>query len=150
MLALGSIQTTVSAAIAARAYMSQAPAVSCIVDDGIQDSAIEAQLRTRGSVVVVPPIVRAARRDIGAGKLAMDAEVVVRILLNPTANAATGGANRNIYTLISEATSAVLGWVPATPGDRRFETSDEFLQLLTNDPGLIAYELSFAKLSTLN
>lgn len=150
MLAIGSMQTTVANAIAAKAYITQAPNVPVVVDDGLQDSVIEGHLRTRGVVVVVPPIVRAARRDIGAGRLAFDAEVVVRVLMSPQANGAIGGASRNVYAVVGAVAEAVLGWSPTNPGDRKFETSDEFLQLLTNDPGLIAYELSFSKLSTLN
>ena len=149
MLALGSIQTTVKAQIDANAFFSAAPSVACIVDDGLQDSAIETQLRSKGFVVVVPPILRASRRDVGAGKLLLTSEFVVRILANPHVNGATGGANRNIYQAISAVAQAVLSWSP-TNGDRKFETSDEWLQLTTNDAGLTAYDLFFTKLSTIN
>lgn len=149
MLALGSIQSTVAAAIAANAYVAQAPAVAVINDDGLQDREIELQLRTKGCLVVVPPIVRAVRRDKGGRTLLMDAEVVVRVALNPQVNASATGAQRNIYALISAATQAVMSWVPAA-GDYRFDTSEELLQLVTNDPGLIAYELSFSKSASIN
>jgi len=148
MLSLASMQSTVAAAINANAYFSTAPSVVCISDDGLQDSAIETQLRSKGCVVVVPPILRATRRDFGGGKLLIDAEIVVRILVNP--NAAAGGASRNVYTAIASVTQAVLSWVPATVGDRRFETSEDFLQIAVNDTGLLGYHLLFTKLSTLN
>lgn len=150
MLALSSMQSTVAAAIAANAYFSASPTVACIADNGLQDSAIEAQLRSVGCVVVVPPVLRATRRDIGAGKLLLDAEIAVRVLVNPHVNAATGGANRNIYSAIAAATTAVLQWNPVTPGDRKFETADDFMAITTQDAGLLAYHLIFTKLSTLN
>lgn len=149
MLSIGTIQSSVKAQIDAHAFFSAAPTVACIVDDGLQDSAIENQLRSKGFVVVVPPILRASRRDIGAGKLLLNSEFVVRILSNPHVNSATGGANRNIYSAIAAAAQAVLSWVPGN-GDRKFETSDEWMQLTTNDAGLTAYDLFFTKLSTIN
>ena len=151
MLALSAIQSTVAAAIAANAYIAQAPAVSVITDDGLQDSAIEAQLRTRGCVVVVPPVVRAVRRDKGGRTLLMDAEVAVRVAVNPQVNAQVGGAQRNVYLLIQAVAKAVMDWAPgASSGDYRFEATEEWLQLITNDPGLIAYELSFSKSASIN
>ena len=150
MLSLASMQSTVAAAITANAFFSASPAVSCIADDGLQDSAIETQLRSVGCVVVVPPILRAMRRDLGAGKLLLDAEIVVRVLVNPHVNASVGGANRNVYSAVAAATQAVLSWIPATAGDRRFETSEDFLQIAVNDTGLLGYHLLFTKLSTLN
>lgn len=149
MLALSAIQSTVAAAIASNAYIAQAPAVSVITDDGLQDSAIEVQNRTRGCVVVVPPVVRAVRRDKGGRTLLMDAEVAVRVAVNPQVNAQVGGAQRNVYLLIQAVAKAVMDWTP-TPGDYRFEVAEEWLQLVTNDPGLIAYELSFSKSASIN
>ena len=150
MLSLASMQSTVAAAITANVYFSTAPSVVCIADDGLQDSAIENQLRSKGCVVVVPPILRAMRRDIGGGKLLLDAEIVVRVLVNPHVNASVGGANRNIYSAVAAATQAVLSWTPSTAGDRRFETADDFLQIAVNDTGLLGYHILFTKLSTLN
>jgi hypothetical protein len=150
MLALSSMQSTVAAAIGAASFFTAAPAVACIVDDGLQDSAIETQLRTLGCVVVVPPILRAGRRDLGAGRLVLEAEIAVRVMVNPHVNTTPTGANRNIYSAIAAATQAVLAWSPATVGDRRFETTEDFLSLTTQDTGLLAYHLIFTKLSTLN
>ena len=149
MLALGSIQSTVAAAIAANAYIAQAPAVTVINDDGLQDREIEVQRRTKGCLVVVPPVVRAVRRDKGGRTLLMDAEVVVRVEINPQVNAAVTGAQRNIYSLIQAVAKGLMDWNPG-PGDYRFEATEEWLQLVTNDPGLIAYELSFAKSASIN
>lgn len=149
MLALGSIQSTVAAAIAANPYIAQAPAVAVINDDGLQDREIEVQRRTNGSLVVVPPVVRAVRRDKGGRTLLMDAEVVVRVEINPQVNAAVTGTQRNIYSLIQAVAKALMDWNPG-PGDYRFEATEEWLQLVTNDPGLIAYELSFSKSASIN
>jgi hypothetical protein len=149
MLSLASIQSTVKAQIDANAFFSAAPAVSCIIDDGLQDSAIEAQLRTKGCVVVLPFLLRAGRRDLGGGRLALDAEFVVRLLINPQVNAAVTGAQRNAYGAISAIAASILSWSPATVGDRKFETSDEWLQLTTQDPGLVAFDIFFTKLSTI-
>ena len=149
MLALGSIQSTVVSAIAANAYIAQAPAVAVINDDGLQDREIEVQLRTKGCLVVVPPVVRAVRRDKGGRVLLMDAEVSVRIAVNPQVNAAATGAQRNVYSLIQGVAKALMDWNPG-PGDYRFEATEEWLQLVTNDPGLIAYELSFSKSASIN
>ena len=149
MLALSAIQSTVAAAIAANEYIAQALAVSVITDDGLQDREIEVQLRTRGCLVVVPPVVRAVRRDKGGRTLLMDAEIAVRVAVNPQVNAQVGGAQRNVYLLVQAVAKAVMDWTPA-PGDYRFEVAEEWLQLVTNDPGLIAYELSFAKSASIN
>lgn len=149
MLSLGSIQSTVKTQIDANAFFSAAPTVSCIIDDGLQDSAIELQLRTKGFVVVLPFVLRSGRREVAGGRLALDAEFVVRLLMNPQVNAAVTGAQRNIYSAIAAAATSILSWTPATAGDRKFETSDEWLQLTTQDPGLVAYDLFFTKLSTI-
>lgn len=150
MLAIGSIQSTVKAQIDANAFFSAAPAVACIIDDGTQDGAIETQLRSKGFVIVLPNILKAGRRDLGGGRLALDAEFVVRVLANPHTNTATGGANRNVYSAIGAVVSSVLSWNPVNAGDRKFEAAAEWLQLTTQDPGLMAYDLFFTKLSTLN
>jgi hypothetical protein len=87
---------------------------------------------------------------LGGGKLVLDAEFTVRLLLNPNANAANGGAGRNIYEAIAAAAAAILSWTPANAGDRKFEASADWLQLSTKDAGLIIYDLFFLKLSTVN
>lgn len=153
MLALKDIQTTVKARIDASSYFAPvAPGVTvaCIIDDGLNDTAIETQLRSVGCVVILPPILKAVRRDNGGGKVVLDAEFTVRIMVNPTANAANGGAKRNIYEAIAAAASAVLSWAPTNAGDRRFEASADWLQLTNKDAGLIIYDLFFTKLSTVN
>lgn len=149
MMALSAMQSTAAAAIAANTYFSASPAVPVIVDDGLQDVNIEAQLRSIGCVVVIPPILRAARRDIGAGKILLESEMVVRILLNPQVNSSASGANRNIYALVASAAQAIMQWAPGL-GDRKFETAEEFFQLITNDNGLLSYDLFFTKLTTIN
>ena len=123
--------------------------ISPVTEGGLQDSAIELQLRTKGFVVVLPFVLRSGRRDVAGGRLALDAEFVVRLLMNPQVNAAVTGAQRNIYSAIAAAATSILSWTPATAGDRKFETSDEWLQLTTQDPGLVAYDLFFTKLSTI-
>lgn len=150
MLALSAIQTTIKAQIDAAAFFSASPSVLCVVDDGLQDTTIETQLRTKGFVIVIPPVIRAGRRDMGGGKLALDSEVAVRIMANPHVNVQPTGAQRNIYSAIAAAVQAVLQWQPATAGDRKFDVADEWLQIATNDPGLLSYNLFFTKLSTLN
>jgi hypothetical protein len=150
MLAIGSIQSTVKSQIDANAFFSAVPTVACIIDDGTQDGAIETQLRSKGFVIVLPNILKAGRRDLGGGRLALDAEFVVRVLANPHVNTAVGGANRNVYSAIGAVVSSVLSWNPVNAGDRKFEAAAEWLQLTTQDPGLMAYDLFFTKLSTLN
>lgn len=151
MILLSAIQSTAAAAIAASAYVTQAPALAVITDDGLQDNEIETQLRTRGCVIVVPPIVRAVRRDKGGRVLLMDAECVIRVAVNPraNANAAAGGAGRNVYLIVQAVAKAIMDWAPGQ-GDYRFDATEEWLQLVTNDPGLIAYELSFSKSASIN
>ena len=150
MLALNTMQQTVAAAIAAHTFFATAPAVSCIVDDGTQHSAIEAQLRGVGFVVVIPPIFSADRHSPpdGAGKMILTADVTVRLLSNPVQNAAVGGANRNIYSAMSAATAALLALKPGL-GDRKFGPAVNFIQLAPVDEGLLGYDLTFNKLSTL-
>lgn len=149
MIAFANIQAAVVAAVSASAYIAQSPAVTVINDDGLQDTQIEVQLRSKGAVIVVPPLIRAVRRDKGARTLVMDVEVAVRVVVNPQVNASTGGAGRNVYELVKAVAQAVMSWTPAG-GDYRFDVAEEFLQLVTNDPGLICYELSFSKSSAIN
>lgn len=158
MLALSAIQTTVAAAISAAPYfVTGTPAgqfsasVPVIVDDGNQHSAIEAGLRDKGFVVVLPPILSAARADQGGHTRTalLNAEFVVRLLVNVEVNTSSIGANRNLYDAITAATAAVLAITPAS-GDRRFEASPGFLTLVTYDDGLVGYDLAFSKLSAVN
>lgn len=149
MIALKDIQSTVAARLNADAFYQSAPAVVAIAYDGLQDGQIEAQLRTRGAVAVVHPITRASRRDQGQASLVFDTEVLVRVHINPSVNAATGGANRNALEMVSATILAVLKW-PPTAGDRAFACSEEFLQLSVSDDGLLTYDLFFTKLATIN
>lgn len=152
MLSIGSIQTTLQTAIAAHPYFS---GISVIVDDGRQDLAIETQLTGNGFVVVIPPVLGGKTLSQGGGRLLIAAEVMVRVMLNPEANAAAGtGAQKGAYAAIAAITAAVLGWRPAggLPGtsEKLFEAAADFLAISNFDPGLIIYDLNFLKHSTPN
>ncbi len=149
MITLKNIPSRVAEVVNASAYFTTAPAVLCIEDNGLKDGEIETQLRTKGAVVVVRPLTRGSRRDIGGKKLVFDCEVLVQCLLNPTVNFATGAANRQMLEMVSAVVAAVLSWQP-TAGDREFQTSEEFLQLSVSDEGLLCYDLFFTKLATIN
>lgn len=141
-----------SAFFAAQTTPAIKPQVQCIIDDGTQHAAIEAQLRGNGCVVVIPPILASTNQDTAQHSRTLQSEVecVVRILCNPTQNAdTTSGAQRNIYEAIEAATGAVLDILP-TQGNKRFQAAPNFLQLISVDEGLLGYDITFSKLSTVN
>lgn len=152
MLSLSNIQTTLQSAIAANPYFS---GISIIVDDGLQDPAIETQLTGKGFVIVIPPVLGGKALSQAGGKVLLSAEVMVRVMLNPEANAAAGtGAQKGAYAAIAAVTASVLGWRPAggLPGtsEKLFEAAADFLAISNFDPGLIIYDLSFTKHTTPN
>lgn len=151
MLNLANIQTTVATAIGAASYFTTAPSVSCIVDDGYQEREIEAALRTRGFVLVVPPLLRIAFKDQGISKtFTGEADVFVRVLCNAKVNAATGAAQRNVNEAVKQAILAVLSWTP-TAGDRRFMLADsDSVVLSVIEEGLLAYDIFFRKQISIN
>lgn len=141
-----------NAFFAAQTSPTVKPQVQCIIDDGTQHAAIEAELRGNGFVVVIPPILAGTNQDSGqhSRTLQSEAECVVRILCNPAQNADTNtGAQRNIYEAIEAATGAVLDILP-TQGNKRFQAAPNFLQLISVDEGLLGYDITFSKLSTVN
>lgn len=128
------------------------PAVACIIDDGTQHAAIEEQLSGNGFVVVIPPLLSAVNSDTSAHSNVVQTEVecVVRILSNPTQNAAeSSGARRDIYESIEAACSAVASASPSN-GAKRFRAAPNLLQLISVDEGLLGYDLTFLKFSTVN
>lgn len=149
MIALKDIQATVAARINGAAFYTAAPSVIAIAYTGLEDAQIEAQLRSRGAVAVVHPVTRASRRDQGRANLLFDTEVLVRVHVNPSVNAATGAANRNALEMVQATILSVLTW-PPTAGDREFNCAEEFLQYSTADDGLHTYDLFFTKLATIN
>jgi|GEM_PF-4239445 len=149
MIAIKDIQTTVSAAVEAHAYFAAAPSIKCVADDGTKEGVIEDALRNRGAVSIVPHVLRGVRKDGMAGKVLLEAEIVVRVQIAPQVNNATGKANRNIYEMVRAVSEAVLRIAP-TAGGKKFATTDEFLQLTTSDEGTITYDVFFSVLTSLN
>lgn len=153
MLQLSQLQETVRAAIAAHPYFAAGPygpAVSVLSDNGTNAElqAISGQLNSRGFVVTVPPFVNAQRKDAGAGRILLDATILVRVQVNPEQNTtAPNGAQRGTGQAVAAVLSAVLGWSP-TRDDRKFDTAENAVQLSKNDPGLTIYDVAFQKLTT--
>ena len=150
MIALANIQAAIQTVIAANAYLS---GISVIVDNGLQDPAIEDQLVGKGFVIVIPPILGGKTLTQAGGKIVLLADVMVRVMVNPEANAtANTGAQKGTYEAIAAVTKAVLGWRPAggLPGtsEKLFEASNDFLAISNFDAGLIIYDLTFTKHTT--
>jgi hypothetical protein len=150
MLSLANIQSTVAAAITAHSYFSNAPAIAAIVDDGMSKTGLETALRTKGFAVIVMPVLGVDLKDQGDGKtFTGDAELMVKIAVNPHVNSLASGAQRNVYAAIAAVFAAVLNWSPG-PGDRRFKLTDNAVTISAADEGLLAYDLTFIKQITLN
>lgn len=151
MLTLSTVQTTLASAIAVSPYFLNAPTVTVIVDDGYKEREVEAELRTKGFVVVVPPILRVAFKDQGISKtFTGEAELFVRVLCNTRVNASTGAAQRNINEAVKQTINAVLAWTP-TAGDRRFLIADpDSVALSVVEEGLLAYDIFFRKQISIN
>jgi hypothetical protein len=150
MLSLSNLQTTVAAAITGHTFFSTAPAVPVIVDDGTSKNGLETALRTKGFAVLVLPVLGVDLKDQGDGKtFTGEAEVMVKLLVNPHINPLPTGAQRNIHGAISAAVAAVLGWTPGL-GDRRFKVADQSISISAADEGLLAYDVGFTKQITLN
>jgi len=148
VIALSAIQSTVQAALAADAYFTDGVDVEVLSDDGLQDDAIEAALNGVGCVVVVSPVVRAVRTDQGGKVAVLKAEFIVEVMVNPERNSGTGGADRDALEAV-EAVGRVIMAINPNPGDRRFELADEFMQLVTDDAGLLSYQVMFTKIATI-
>ncbi len=150
MLSLANLQTTVAAAISAHTYFATAPVVAAIADDGMSKNGLETQLRTKGFAVLVSPLLGIDIKDQGDGKTYTgEAEVLVKILLNPHVNTLPTGAQRNIPAAIAAVFAAILNWTPG-PGDRRFKAAEQSVALSAADEGLLCYDLLFLKQITLN
>lgn len=150
MLSLANIQSTVAAAITAHTYFSTAPAITAIVDDGMSKTGLETVLRTKGFAVMVMPVLGVDLKDQGDGKtFTGDAEVLVKVMVNPHVNTLASGAQRNVYSAIAAIFAAVLNWTPG-PGDRRFKITDNAISISAADEGLLSYDLTFSKQITLN
>lgn len=151
MLTLATVQGTIATAIAGYPYFTTAPSISVIVDDGYKERDIEAELRTKGFVVVVPPILRVAFKDQGISKtFTGEAELMVRVISNARVNASTGAAQRNVNAALKETIAAVLAWTPGA-GDRRFLLADsDSIALSVLEEGLLAYDIFFRKQISIN
>lgn len=150
MLSLANLQTTVAAAISAHTYFATGPVIVAIVDDGMSKNGLETQLRTKGFAVLVSPLLDINLKDQGDGKTYTgEAQIMVKVLLNPHVNALPTGAQRTVHAAIGAVFAAVLGWTPG-PGDRRFKAAEQSVALSAADEGLLCYDLLFLKQITLN
>ena len=150
MLSLTNLQSTVAGVITAHSFFATAPAITAIVDDGVSKNGLETSLRTKGFAVLVMPVLGVGLKDQGDGKTYTgEAEVMVKLLLNPHVNPLTTGAQRNIHSAIAAVFAAVLNWAPG-PGDRRFKIAEQSISLSAADEGLLCYDLLFLKQITLN
>lgn len=149
MLSLTTVQSTAAAAIAASAFVTTAPAVSVITDDGYKERDIEAQIRTKGFVIVVSPLIAVKFHDQGISRtFTGDASFVVTVIANQQVNPTA--ANRDVNEAVKAVIAAVLGWTPG-PGDRRFLLDqNETVSISMLAEGLIAYDVAFTKQISIN
>lgn len=151
MLSFLLVQETIAARVNGDSYFaavvggSPKAKVKCIVDDGTKGPEIESELNGAGMVLIAEPVLRGVKTSQGRQLVGATVEAVVRVACNPEANGSAQGSKRDIREVVQNLIRAVLGWSPGSPGDRSFEMSEEFLQLVTNDPGLVEYEVFFLK-----
>lgn len=118
--------------------------IAVIVHDGLQEKAIERQMRTKGAVVVVSPVYRWERRDQSGPRWLNDVTLLVHVQMNPDRNADTdsGGAGVDMYELIVAVKNAATER-ERHPGSEFFK--DQGGELSTFDSGLWSYILTFTK-----
>jgi hypothetical protein len=119
--------------------------VSVIVSDGLQDKAVERQLRKRGVVVVVLPVQSADARDQAGQTALREVTLAVRVMVNPYRNADTddGGAGINVYRLVHECIDAVIATTSRHPGGEFYRLIG--FSLNKQDAGEWSYDIGFTK-----
>ena len=150
MIALTHLHTAMAQIISTNRQFQKPPRIQCLVGDGLQHPMVKRQLEKTGCVVVIDPILRARARNPESHQgLTLDAEIGIRVLMNPKVNASETGANRHIYEVMASIADSVLGWQPDSNGDHRFEVAERFIEIKQQDPGLLEYQLTFLKTTAL-
>lgn len=148
MISLHEVQQDATDILGTLSAFTTAPAVPVLLDDGLQDDAVEAALNGVGACVLVSPAI-AGRRTSAAGRMTvMECEFVVQVMLNPKANAATGGAGRNTLELVEAVVSGLTASNPG-PGEQRYTVLANFLNIDVHDDGVIGYQIQIAKPCTI-
>lgn len=144
---LNELQSAVKAAIDGIAALKPGEnkkRVLVIVDDGLQKDRIENQLKTKGFVIVVAPLLEGKVRDQSGPAWLVDIELMVAVISNPERNSATdtGGVGLNMYSIVSDVIDAVCRQV-RHPGGEFFKLLGFALSKF--DESRWVYDLSFTK-----
>ena len=120
--------------------------IEVVLDDGKQDKAIERQLRRKGAVVVVAPLLGGTLRDQAGNDWIMDCRIMIRVHINPEKNADTedGGAGVDIYDMVRAVVDACTRRA-RHPGGEFLKLARDAFTLSQFDPGLWTYDIQFTK-----
>lgn len=119
-----------------------------IADVGLSKDAIEIAVNNSGFCVVVDLPIACDLMQRGPGVSECNVTFPVHVQVNPTVNAANGGAGVNVLEAIDSVCSAVLGY-EGTDSTDRFEHEEKPFELVVNDAGLLAYVIWFRTMITL-
>ena len=142
---LTELQALATATIEADAFVV-AGSIPVVEHRGLEDPKVESHIRKVGVCVVVCPLVKWKRRDQSGPAWLVDAELLVKVRVNPKVNddAEAGGGQVDIYALCSAVTSAMTT-AKRHPGGEFFRIGEEAGILSEFDPGLWSYDLIFTK-----
>lgn len=142
MIDLKDIQTTISGYIAAADYFA---GKTVIVDDGSKFNEREAAVRDNGFCVSVDMPIDTQSLEEAPGDSVIWVMIPVYVEINPDKNAQLE-TPLNILEAITELFAAVL--TPGTSSDKIMPMPKPF-ELVTNDPGLLAYVCWFKAMTAI-
>ena len=148
MISLHEVQQDAVDILSALAAFTATPAVPVLLDDFLQDEAVEGALNGVGVCVLVSPIMNGTQTSAAGRVVVLRAEFVVQVLVNPTRNADTGGADRNMLELVEAVVTGLTANDPG-PGEQRYTVPANFLNLDAQPDGVISYHVQIVKPCTI-
>lgn len=130
--------------IAAHSYLQD---ITVLLDDGLSEKLQEKELREKGVVISVSPLLGGSPKDERLGINLLEVDLMARIRVNPERNAdPDSGAQKNPYQLIRAVIEGLQSYAQG-PGDQAFsfEGGENVFELIPDDEGLIAYGVHFTK-----
>lgn len=117
--------------------------ITAIVHEGLEQDDVEKQLREKGAVLVILPIVTVERLDQAGNSWLCKAPISVELRINPKANKDMN-TNLNMYEGIVEIVNTVTR-ITRHPGGEFFQCAEIVAKMSSFDPGLWAYIVQFTK-----
>jgi hypothetical protein len=148
VISLHEVQQDAVDILSRQSAFTTAPAVPVLLDDALQDEAVEDALNGVGACVLVSPVMTGTQTSTAGRLVVLRAELVVQVLVNPTRNADTGGAGRNMLELVEAVVSGLTASDPG-PGEQRYTVPANFLNLDPQPDGVISYHVQIVKPCTI-